>query len=142
MTGESAYPFPPDTQWEELSPFWKAASEGVLKFPRCRDCGRYQWYPQAMCPNCRGMNMDWTAVTPKGTLYTYTVVRRSFLPGFDDRLPMIVGMVEFEEAHGVRLVTNVIDCKPEDLEVGAPVEVVFSAIDDGIKLPLVRLSQN
>jgi hypothetical protein len=141
-TANRPYPFLPDVEWEELAPFWSAAREGVLKFPRCRDCGRYQWYPQAMCPNCRGMNMDWTAVKPVGRLFTYTVIRRSFLPGFEDRLPMIIGLVEFEEAHGVRLVTNLIDCEEADVEIGKSVEVVFTEVADGINLPFVKLSAN
>ena len=54
------------------------------------------------------------------------------------QLPVVVAIVELEE--GPRLVTNLVDCEPEKIEVGAAVEVRFEAIDDSdVSLPVFTL---
>jgi uncharacterized OB-fold protein len=75
-------------------------------------------------------------VTGRGTLYTYSVVRRNDLPPFDQRVPYVAAVVELDE--GVRLMTNVIDCDIGDLHVGMPVEVVFQPIDEEYTIPVFR----
>jgi uncharacterized OB-fold protein len=49
-----------------------------------------------------------------------------------------VAYVEFDEAPGVRLITNLIDCRLEDTYIGMPVEVIFQRINDDITMPLVK----
>lgn len=54
------------------------------------------------------------------------------------QLPLVVAIVELEE--GSRLVTNLVDCVPEKIEVGAAVEVRFEVIDDtDVPLPVFTL---
>lgn len=142
MSDKTEFPFPPDVEWDELKPFWDGTREKKLRFPKCRDCGHFQWYPQPMCPKCQGMNIDWADVRPQGTIYTYTVVRRPFLPGFEDRLPIIIALVEFDDAAGPRLVTNLIDCSEDDVEIGARVEVAFTQVTKDATLPFVRLASS
>jgi len=45
-------------------------------------------------------------------------------------------VVELEE--GRRLVTNLVQCKIEDIEVGMPVELVFDDVTEEITLPKFR----
>jgi hypothetical protein len=47
-----------------------------------------------------------------------------------------VVLVELEE--GVRLVSNMVDIKPEEIYIGMPVEVVFDDISEGLTLPKFR----
>ncbi|MDP6244012.1 MAG: OB-fold domain-containing protein [Myxococcota bacterium] len=47
--------------------------------------------------------------------------------------------MELEE--GVRLLSQVVDCPPEDLEIGMPVEVVFDAVTENVTLPRFRRAQ-
>jgi uncharacterized OB-fold protein len=37
--------------------------------------------------------------------------------------------------------TNVVDCRPNDVEIGMPVEVVFEDINETISLPQFRPAQ-
>ena len=54
------------------------------------------------------------------------------------QLPLVVAIVELEE--GSRLVTNLVDCVPEKIEVGAAVEVRFEVIGDtDVPLPVFTL---
>ena len=45
-------------------------------------------------------------------------------------LPYVVALVEFADAPGVRLVTNIVDSQQEGLRIGQPVEPVFR-LEDG-----------
>jgi uncharacterized OB-fold protein len=38
----------------------------------------------------------------------------------------------------VRLLSQVVDCPPDELEIGMPVEVVFDAVTDEVTLPRFR----
>ncbi|CAB4852820.1 unannotated protein [freshwater metagenome] len=49
----------------------------------------------------------------------------------------MLAYVELDDQPDVRLTTRLIDCAPEDVRVGMPVEVTFQAADD-IWLPLFR----
>ena len=58
--------------------------------------------------------------------------------GFPDLPPpYVVAQVAIEEDPRVRLTTNIIDCDPDDLELGQTVEVVFEQVAD-VWLPLFR----
>ena len=43
---------------------------------------------------------------------------------------------------GVRLLSQVVDVAPADLEIGLPVEVVFEAVSDDVTLPRFRRTAN
>ena len=57
------------------------------------------------------------------------------IPPFD--YPNTILLVELEE--GTRLVSQVIDTHPDDVQIGAPVEVVFRDVEEGCTLPLFRV---
>jgi uncharacterized OB-fold protein len=44
--------------------------------------------------------------------------------------------VELDE--GVRMLTNIVECKPEDVKIGMPVEVTFEDATPEISIPLFR----
>ena len=52
---------------------------------------------------------------------------------FADSVPYAPAVVELEE--GVRLLSEVTDVPPADLEIGMRVEVTFDAVTDEITLP-------
>jgi len=131
-------PFP-DLSTKVYRPFWEETKEGRLAFPRCADCGKFHWYPMRLCPGCRSERIEWAPVAGRGRIFTWTVVRYPFLQEFQSRLPYIVALVEFPDAPGVRLVTNIIEASPEETTIDALVEVVFHRVNDEIVLPLFRL---
>ena len=71
----------------------------------------------------------------KATLLAFTVNHRFGFPDLPP--PYVVAQVAIDEDPRVRLTTNIIECDPEELELGQPVEVVFEQIDD-VWLPLFR----
>lgn len=108
----------------EFAGFFEAARRRQLAFPRCEDCGRFHWYPMKACPHCRSRRVAWQPVAGGGSLFSWTVVRHAFDPAYKDRLPYIVALVEFDDAPGIRLVTN-LEADPAVLTIGDSVTPVF-----------------
>lgn len=117
-------------------PFWEHLAAGEIAFPHCTACGAAHWYPMTRCPHCLAQTFDWTPVDGRGRLYAWTVVRRPFSPEFADRLPYIVGLVEFAETPGIRLITTIVDSAPDRLTIDAPVAPVV--VNDAQTLPTVN----
>jgi uncharacterized protein len=118
----------PDVDEPLTAPFFGGATQDELLIPRCESCGEYVWYPQAACPHDRGA-LVWTPVSGRGTLFTWAVVQRAFLPAFEDRVPFVTALVALEEDPAVRLCTYVVDTPPEHLVADAPVEVTFRPLE-------------
>ncbi|MFC2071356.1 Zn-ribbon domain-containing OB-fold protein, partial [Chloroflexota bacterium] len=90
-------------------------------------------YPPAMiCPHCLNLESEWVKLSGKGRVHSFIVVRRAFNPTFADEIPYTVAVIETEE--GTRMVSNVIGCKPEDVRVDMPVEVVFEDVTEEFTL--------
>jgi uncharacterized OB-fold protein len=75
------------------------------------------------------------AVSGRATVHSFTVNHQQWIPGSD---PYVIGLVAIAEQPDVRLMTNLVDCEPDDSLVGREVEVVFEHQDD-VFLPLFRL---
>lgn len=122
----------------ETEEFWTAAADERYLLSECGDCGCTYYYPRAHCPECLSDNVGWQEASGRGTVYSYTVLSR--IDGWpDDDLPLVVAFVELEE--GPRVMTNVVDCDPDDVEVGSPVEVQYVPAEDGdIAVPVFGLS--
>ncbi len=136
MSGPAEYLKPLPNPTPDSQPFWDACARHSLELQKCLNCGQFWFPPGNRCGHCLCADYAWQAVSGKGSVVTFTVMRRAYHPGFSDELPYTVAVVELEE--GPRLVTNVIDCGPEDMKIGMPVEVVFSDCSDEATLPLFR----
>ena len=115
--------------------FWfEAAKEGRLVIQRCASCKALRHPPGPMCPECRSLEWDTVEASGRGTVYSYTVNHHPKVPAFD--YPLLVVLVELEE--GVRLVSNLLDVEPADVEIGMAVQAELVAVDDDLTLPLFR----
>jgi uncharacterized OB-fold protein len=68
---------------------------------------------------------------------TYSINHQPWMPG--PELPYVVAIVEIEEVPEVRLTTNIVNCAPDDVQSGLPVQVVFERHadePDDVYLPL------
>jgi uncharacterized protein len=120
----------------ETQPFWDAARSGTLLIRRCGDCGRFHFYPRPFCPVCWSSNVEWVEASGRATLYTWSVVRRNDLPPFGERVPYVAAVVDLDE--GPRMMTNVVDCAFDALEVGMPLEVLFQETSEDVTIPVFR----
>jgi len=136
MSGDYQKPLP---QIDELSrPYWEAAKRHELALQRCQECGYYRYPPGDTCPRCLSDSLEWVRASGRGTIYTWTVFHKVYHPAFAKDAPYAVAAVELEE--GPRLITNLVDCKTEDIEMGMPVEVAFDDVTESITLPKFRPS--
>ncbi len=117
--------------------FWTGGAEGELRFLRCQDDGTYVHPPTPRCPKCHGKNLAPEAVSGRATVHTFSINVQQWMPGPEP--PYVVGIVELPEQEGLRLTTNIVNCAPDDVRVGMPVQVVFEPHADGdetVYLPL------
>ena len=112
------------------APFWAGTRQNKLLLQRCLDCGAHRWTPQVLCRDCLSGRYEWSEVSGKGTLFSFTIVHRPPLPAF--KVPYVVAVVELDE--GPLMLTNLVDCDPAELAVGMAVRVAFEEASDAITL--------
>ncbi|WP_040481503.1 Zn-ribbon domain-containing OB-fold protein [Luminiphilus syltensis] len=118
------------------APFFEGASDGVLKIQHCADCGHWQFYPRPFCTACGADDPAWEVTRGRGTVASFSIVRRGLTKAYE--APYAVALIDLAE--GPRLMSNIIDCDPENITVGAAVEVAFASWSEAITLPVFRLS--
>ena len=127
----------PDGEWDIARPFWEGCRARELRMPRCR-CGTYVWYPQPRCPRCRSDQIVWGRVSGDATLFTWTTVYRSFVPGHQARVPYLTGLVELVEDPTLRMATFLVGFEGLTRSLGLPVRVDFEPIENSIVLPVFK----
>jgi uncharacterized OB-fold protein len=116
--------------------FWEAAKHHELKVQCCNDCRKYIFYPRELCPDCFSTDLGWARVSGKGVVHSYTIAHMPPHPAFASDVPFIIAMVELEE--GPRMMTNIVGCKPKDVEVGMQVVATFDDVSPEITLVKFR----
>ncbi len=124
----------------EAKPFWDAATQQRLTIQRCHDCKSWIWTPRPACNECGSEKVEWTPVSGKGEVYSFTVIRqvvgRAASKAFESDIPYVIAWVDLDE--GPRLITNIIGCPVEDVKLGMKVTVQFEQASDKIWLPKFR----
>ena len=60
----------------EAKPFWEAAAQQKLKMQRCNNCGAWIWTPRPSCFECGSEVLEWTDMSGRGEVYSFTVIRQ------------------------------------------------------------------
>jgi uncharacterized protein len=130
----------PDPQSE---PFWRAAADRVLVLARCAQCRAMCHPPEAVCPYCgtTDPSFEFEPVGGAGTVRSWTVIRDSFLPGFDDDVPFVLVDVELEDPPDVRMIGRLVDGPDARLQPGAAVRVAFEDLAPGVSVPAFELAR-
>lgn len=119
---------PPDDMPEFHRPFWDALKAHELRVQKCAGCGTLRFVPKEICPRCGSQLADWTPVSGRGRVYTFTVIHRGPTPAYQAEAPYVIAHVELEE--GPRVISNLVGCDSGDVHIGMPVEVVFDDVSD------------
>lgn len=114
--------------------FWKAATDGELLLGNCNSCGKTHYYPRMHCPACFSDDVTWEAAEGTGTVYSYSFSQQ--VAGWpEDELPHVVAYVELPE--GTMILTHLVDCAPDEVNIGTPVEVRFRETEnEDIAIPV------
>ncbi|MGC1341755.1 MAG: Zn-ribbon domain-containing OB-fold protein [Candidatus Binataceae bacterium] len=121
---------------EENRPWWEAMKRHELYIQKCRDCGDTRYYPRALCPSCLSSRTEWIRAKGRGKVYTFTTTYQNGAPGFRESLPYIMAYVELDE--GLKMLTNLVECRPEEVKIGMPVEVVYEDVTPEVTLAKFR----
>jgi hypothetical protein len=127
-------PVPVVNPWAR--PFWEAARDHKLVIQKCKDCDKYVFYPRIACPHCFSDELTWVQASGKGKIYTYSVVVSNAPSAFVQDMPYVIAVIRLDE--GVQMLSNVVDCNPEEVTCDMPVEVTFQKLDEEFTLPKFR----
>ncbi len=119
---------------QDTQHFWQGLRDGKLLIQRCKSCSTLRHPPQPMCEKCQSLQWDTIESAGKGSVYTFTVMHYPEIPPFD--YPNVIVLVDLDE--GVRIVSQMIDVKPGDVQIGMPVAMQIKEVQDGMSLPLFR----
>jgi uncharacterized protein len=137
------FPVPAATEMDR--PFWEGIQKEVLSVQKCRDCGQLQFFPRPVCVNCFSTSLGWDRCRGTGKIYTFTVVNVPTDPAMrkyvqETKSPFILAIIELEE--GVRMMSEIVDSKPDQIRIGAPVTVAFRQVRGAdFKLPVFRIAK-
>ncbi len=139
MTATRPVPVPD----QQSKPYWDAAARHVLTAARCARCGALSLPPDVVCPHCGTTEPEFafTPVSGRGAIRSWTIVRQSFLPGFDGDLPFVLVDVELAEQADLRLIGRLLDGVDAPLHVGGRVEVAFEDVAPEVSIPAFTLAR-
>jgi uncharacterized OB-fold protein len=127
----------------ESGAFWEATREKRLLVQWCTSCDRGVFYPRVFCPHCAAGAgaLEWRPASGRATVYAAVVEHRPDAAGarFSGGEPYCVALVDLEE--GVRMLTNVVGCPPDDVRCGMAVSLTWEPLSDGRQLPLFEPGQ-
>jgi len=124
-------------------PFWEGTAAGELRIQRCGSCGRLRHPPRPMCPSCQSFDVAWEAMSGRATVWSFVIAHPPLLPAYAEQAPYNVVVVALDEDPTLRLVGNLVtgpdapigELGADDIEIGAPVQVVFPEPVEGVVLP-------
>lgn len=123
--------------------YWESAKRGRLAIQGFKGTGILQ-HPPSPVPEIPGGGPPHDEAVPvavevsgRGTLFSFTALRQPFHPGFVDAIPIMIGLTELDDAPGVRILTNIVEARADELWIGMPMEVVFESRGDAV-LPQFR----
>jgi uncharacterized OB-fold protein len=122
--------------YQDTEEYWKAAREHRFIIQKCGDCGQAQFYPRRVCSHCLSSKLEWIEASGKATVYSCSVNYRAGHPGFAEKTPFVLAIVDLAE--GPRMMTNIVKCDPESVRIGMAVEVCFDDVTDEVTLPMFQ----
>jgi uncharacterized OB-fold protein len=116
----------------DAAEYWEGCRRHELLIQRCENCGIHQFYPRLLCGSCSGRSLAWVRASGRGTIKSFTIVRRAVSDAYAADVPYVVALVTLEE--GPTMMSNVVGCGVEQLHIGMPLEVVFEDWSDSVSI--------
>jgi uncharacterized protein len=128
---ETEPPRPLPNPDRDSQPWWDALARHDFVLQRCDECGTWRWPPREICNRCGSFAYTWTPVSGLGTVASWVVNQRAFLPGFE--VPYAVVNVRLDEQDDCKLIGS-FRGPIESLCGGLRVRAVFDDVSDGVTL--------
>ena len=125
---------------ELTKPFFDAANEERLVIQNCTACDRLQHPPAPVCSQCRsGDGLEWKQMSGRGVIYNYGVVYDTPVRLLQADQPFNGAGIMLDEDPGIQMYSHLPGTPPDDVPVGASVEVIFEATANDQKVPEWRV---
>ena len=119
--------FAPALDSDFVKPFHDGLARGELLLTANSKTGEWVWYPAEVIPGDVEAGLEWKPVSPMGSVYTFTTVVRSLLPGdHSAEAPFTVVLFESDDAPGCRVPGLLIE--DGDTEPACGMRVKFRAL--------------
>ena len=117
--------------------YWESARAHELQLQRCDNCSKLRFYPSLSCRYCGSLDFEWTPISGKGEVYTYSIVYRAPGASYSDLLPLVVAMITLDE--GPSMMSNVIGVDPSEVKIGMRVRLAYEDVNEAWTLPVFEL---
>jgi len=116
--------------------FYQFLTEKKLMGAHCPKCEAIYLPPRAICPQCLGEDLEWSQVSGKGKLASFTSIYISptFMieQGFDRENPYLTGIVELDEGPKISARLVGFDAsQPEQTKIGTSLSVTYLEHGEG-----------
>ena len=118
--------------------FWEGTRAHKLLILRCQSCGHFVHYPRPVCERWLSEDLAPEEVSGNATLYSYTITMKPWHPFWVDKVPYVLASVELPEQPDLKMLTNIVECEHDALEIGMPVEVTFREVAAELTLPFFK----
>ena len=110
---------PAPKYWREIPQRYR------LEGAKCKGCGKIYFPPRLICSSCKSREFEMVNLQRGGKLLTYTIIR---VPPsqFTDQSPYAMGVVELDR--GVKILSQIVDCELDKLEIGQRMRIEFRKI--------------
>ena len=110
--------------------FQRRLDEDKLAGTRCQSCGALHLPPHPLCPNCYHEDKVWEELDGRGELVAFTAVHIAptamIDAGYSLQNPYVSGIVKLAEGPSISAQIIGVDAtQPQDIQIGAPVQVAF-----------------
>jgi len=116
--------------------YWEGARQGRLLLQRCKECNQVQFPPRHQCIKCWSADLVWFESGGRGTVESFTIVRRAPTAELREMIPYVVAAVSLAE--GPRMITNIVGVGALEVSVDEDVQVTFMTDSAGRVLPQFR----
>lgn len=119
---------PSPRYWREIPQRYR------LEAGKCKGCGKIFFPPRLVCNKCGSQDFEKVTLPENGKIITFTIIRVA-PQQFEAEVPYAIAIVELE--NGVKITTQVVDCKPEDIEIGKQVKLLFRKVQEEGKTGII-----
>lgn len=114
-----------------IARFWRESPARYnLIGSECGNCGKFFFPRRTVCPDCHRLSvgkMKPRKIKGDGEILSFSVIHDG-ARGFEMQTPYVLAIAEFEKS--VRLTSQIIDCKPEDVKIGKKVQTEFRKLGE------------
>jgi len=117
-------------------PMWDSIGGKRWSLQCCDKCEEFRYPPSPTCPNCLCMDAHWKPLSGKGTIISWVVFHRQYLPEF----PPPYNVVAVQLAEGPIVISNLVGQEPDGSWIGRAVEICYEPDKEGNLMPKMRLA--